>query len=123
MGAEDRAERQHDPREVAILQVAAQIGSRAAGGEQPAPEPETLLLLAPFELRNPKWTQRGVDRLRHAVAVDPRFTPGWLELANFWKVRGHADKLRECLDRILAYDSEDEDVQELPSGEPSPVLE
>lgn len=72
------------------------------------PEPETLLLLARVELRNPMWVQRAADRLRHALAIDPRFTEGWLELASFWGLRGQPDKQRQCLGKILEYDPENE---------------
>ncbi len=68
------------------------------------PEPEALLLLARIELRNPMWLQRAVDRLRLAVAIDPHFTDGWLELARVWGSRGHLDRQKQCLQKVLEYD-------------------
>lgn len=74
------------------------------------PDPETLLFLATLEFRNPMWVQRGLDRLRRAVTVDPRCTEAWLQLANFWMARHKADKQRQCLERILEYDPTNEDA-------------
>jgi tetratricopeptide (TPR) repeat protein len=76
-----------------------------------APDPKTLLFLAKVEFHNPIWVQRGLDRLRHAVSMDPQFTEGWLELANYWGTRGQPDKQRQCLEKILAYDPRNEDVR------------
>jgi hypothetical protein len=76
-----------------------------------APDPKTLLFLAKVEFHNPIWVQRGLDRLRHAVSMDPQFTEGWLELANYWGTRGQIDKQRQCLEKILAYDPKNEDVR------------
>lgn len=80
------------------------------------PDPETLLMLAHLEFRNPMWVQRGLDRLRRAVTVAPKCTEAWLELANFWAVRGKIDKQRQCLDRILEYDPANEDVLQTLKG-------
>jgi tetratricopeptide (TPR) repeat protein len=68
------------------------------------PEPEALLLLARIELPNPMLLQRAVDRLRLAVAINPQFTEGWLELARVWGERGHPDRQKRCLESVLAYD-------------------
>ena len=51
------------------------------------PTAETLLLLARAEFKNPMWSQRALDHLKHAVALAPEFTEAWLELANFWATR------------------------------------
>lgn len=75
------------------------------------PEPETLLLLAQVEFRNPMWAQRALDRLRHAVALNPKFTKGWLELANYWGMRGQADRQKQCLEKILSYDPGNKDAR------------
>lgn len=75
------------------------------------PEPRALLLLARLEFRNPLWTQRGLDHLRRAITVDPRFTEGWLELATFWEKKGQAGKQRQCLERILKYDSDNAEAR------------
>jgi tetratricopeptide (TPR) repeat protein len=56
------------------------------------------------------WVQRGLDRLRRAVTVDPRCTEAWLQLANFWMARHKIDKQRQCLERILEYDPTNEDA-------------
>ena len=68
------------------------------------PEPATLLQLARLELKNPMWLERAVDHLKHAVSVDPRFTDGWLELAEFWKSKKDVERQRQCLQRILSYE-------------------
>ncbi len=75
------------------------------------PQPESLYLLARLEFKNPMWTQRGLDHLRHAVTVAPKFTNGWLELARFWARRGRADRARQCVDRVLAYDPGNQDAR------------
>jgi len=71
------------------------------------PQPETLLLLARLEFRNPMWAQRALDRLRRAVTVAPRCTEAWLELARFWGQRGKFDKQQQCIEKILDYDATD----------------
>jgi hypothetical protein len=68
------------------------------------PSPESLLLLAKLEQRNPMWTNRVLDHLRLAVNRDPRFTEGWLELAAFFARKGQAERQRQCLEKVLAYD-------------------
>lgn len=75
------------------------------------PDPETLLLLAQVEFRNPMWAQRALDRLRHAVALNPKFTKGWLELANYWGMRGQTEKQKQCLEKILSYDPGNRDAR------------
>lgn len=75
------------------------------------PDPETLLLLSQVEFRNPMWAQRALDRLRHAVALNPKFTKGWLELANYWGMRSQIDKQKQCLEKILAYDPGNKDAR------------
>lgn len=75
------------------------------------PDPETLLLLAQVEFRNPMWAQRALDRLRHAVSLNPKFTKGWLELANYWGMRGQADRQKQCLEKVLSYDPANKDAR------------
>jgi len=75
------------------------------------PDAESLLMLARLEFRNPMWVQRGLDHLKHAVALAPRSTETWLELANFWGVRGMRERQRQCLDKILEFDPKNPDVQ------------
>lgn len=74
------------------------------------PEPNTLVFLAQLEFRNPMWIQRALDHLKHAVALDPKYTEGWLELANFWGARSDVERQRACLERVLAYDPKNPDV-------------
>ena len=68
------------------------------------PQAEPLLLLARLELQNPMWAQRAVDHLKHAVALAPRYTEAWLELAKFWGLRGVRERQRQCINAVLAYD-------------------
>ncbi len=75
------------------------------------PDPKTLLYLARIEFHNPMWAQRGLDHLKHAVSKDPQFTEGWLELGNYWALRGQLEKQRQCLERILSYDPGNHDVR------------
>ncbi len=75
------------------------------------PTAETLLLLARAEFKNPMWSQRALDHLKHAVALAPEFTEAWLELANFWATRKQEDRQRQCLERILDYEPANEDVR------------
>ncbi len=75
------------------------------------PTAETLLLLARAEFKNPMWSQRALDHLKHAVALAPEFTEAWLELANFWATRNKEDRQRQCLERILEYEPANEDVR------------
>jgi hypothetical protein len=76
------------------------------------PEPAVLLQLARLELRNPLWAKRAVDHLRHAVSIDPRFTDGWIELAQYWKSRNEAMRQRECLVKVLSYDPGNREAQD-----------
>jgi curved DNA-binding protein CbpA len=76
------------------------------------PRAETLLALARLEFKNPMWSQRALDHLKHAVALAPDFTEAWLELANFWGTRNKPERQRQCLEKILEYDPHNEDVKE-----------
>ena len=75
------------------------------------PQAETLLTLARLEFKNPMWSQRALDHLKHAVALAPDYTEAWLELANFWGTRNKPDRQRQCLERILESDPHNEDVK------------
>lgn len=75
------------------------------------PQPETLLLLAQLERRNPMWSQRALDRLKWALTIDPRYTDAWLELSHFWGARKHTARQRDCLKRILEYDPNNKEVK------------
>jgi tetratricopeptide (TPR) repeat protein len=74
------------------------------------PQAETLLTLARLEFKNPMWSQRALDHLKHAVALAPDYTEAWLELANFWGTRNKPDRQRQCLEKILEFDPHNEDV-------------
>ena len=76
------------------------------------PQSETLLALARLEFKNPMWSQRALDHLKHAVALAPDYTEAWLELANFWGTRNKLDRQRQCLEKILEFDPHNEDVKE-----------
>jgi tetratricopeptide (TPR) repeat protein len=76
------------------------------------PQSETLLTLARLEFKNPMWSQRALDHLKHAVALAPEYTEAWLELANFWGTRNKPDRQRQCLEKILEFDPHNEDVKE-----------
>ena len=75
------------------------------------PTAETLVWLARAEFKNPMWSQRALDHLKHAVALDPECTQAWLELANFWATRNKIDHQRQCLEKILEYDPDNVDVK------------
>ena len=75
------------------------------------PTAETLLLLARAEFKNPMWSQRALDHLKHSVALAPEYTDAWLELANFWATRNQEDRQRQCLERILEFEPANEDVR------------
>jgi len=72
------------------------------------PQPEELLKLAKLQMRNPLWIGRALERLRIAVEVDPTFVAGWLEIASFWKQRGHTERERKALERAVGADPWDE---------------
>lgn len=74
------------------------------------PRPDALLFLARLEFKNPMWSQRALDHLKHAVALAPNFTEAWLELANFWGTRNKPDRQIPCLERVLEYDPTNDDV-------------
>lgn len=63
-----------------------------------------LTVLAELEMHNPLWRPRALERLKQAVAIDPRHTGAWLALANYWSLRLEPDKQRRCLEKILLYE-------------------
>jgi len=77
------------------------------------PQPIQLLKLARLQMRNPLWIGRALDRLRIAVEVDPTFVAGWIEIANFWKVRGHTERQRKALERAVGADPWSETAAEM----------
>jgi tetratricopeptide (TPR) repeat protein len=77
------------------------------------PRPTELLKLAKLLLRNPLWTNRALSCMRRAIEVDPQFVDAWLELAEFWRRRNHAERQRKALERALAVDPENERANQL----------
>lgn len=76
-----------------------------------SPDPQTLVRLAEVEVVNPLWRQRALAHLKQALEMDPKNTPAWLALANFWGLRGDIAKQRRCLENILKYDPQNREVQ------------
>ncbi len=77
------------------------------------PQPAELLKLARLQMRNPLWIGRALERLRIAVEVDPTFVQGWIEIANFWKARGHKERQRKALERAVGADPWNETAAEM----------
>jgi tetratricopeptide (TPR) repeat protein len=75
------------------------------------PDADSLLLLAQLELDNPKRHASALEHLRLATVMAPQHTEVWLTLANYWSMRGQADKQRRCLEKILAYEPTNQDVR------------
>jgi len=69
-----------------------------------APRPAGLIWLSRLLLRNPLWAGRALDALRKAVELDPHNVETWVELAEFWRRRGSAERQRKALERALAVD-------------------
>lgn len=76
------------------------------------PDPHSLVRLAEVEVANPLWRQRALAHLKQALEMEPKFTPAWLALANYWALRGDQEKQRRCLESILKYDPQNRDVRE-----------
>lgn len=76
------------------------------------PDPQSLVRLAEVEVANPMWRERALAHLKQALEMDPKFTPAWLALANYWALRGDVGKQRRCLENILKYDPQNRDVRE-----------
>ena len=72
------------------------------------PRPDELLKLARLLQRNPLWTNRALACLRRAIETDPKHIDSWLELADFWRRRHHAERQRKSLERALAVDPDNE---------------
>jgi len=75
------------------------------------PRPEELVKLARLLLRNPLWINRALDALRRAIENDPLHVDAWLELAEIWRRRNHAERQRKALERALAADPESSKAQ------------
>lgn len=76
------------------------------------PDPHSLVRLAEVEVANPMWRERALAHLKQALEMDPKFTPAWLALANYWALRGDTGKQRRCLENILKYEPQNRDVRE-----------
>jgi tetratricopeptide (TPR) repeat protein len=76
------------------------------------PDPHSLVRLAEIEVANPLLRQRALAHLKQALEMEPRFTPAWLALANYWGLRGDVGKQKRCLENILKYDPQNREVRE-----------
>jgi curved DNA-binding protein CbpA len=72
------------------------------------PRPAELLKLARLLQRNPLWVNRALACMRRAIEADPKNVDAWLELADFWRLRNHAERQRKSLERVLAIDADNE---------------
>lgn len=68
------------------------------------PRPDELIKLSRLLQRNPLWVNRALACMRRAIEADPRNVDAWLELADFWRRRNHAERQRKSLERVLAID-------------------
>ena len=87
------------------LYLAIQLLEQACALE---PRPAELLKLARLLQRNPLWVNRALACMRRAIEADPRNVDAWLELADFWRRRNHAERQRKSLERVLAIDPDNE---------------
>jgi Tfp pilus assembly protein PilF len=51
--------------------------------------------------------------MRRAIEADPRNVGAWLELAEFWRRRNHAERQRKSLERVLAIDPDNEQANRM----------
>lgn len=77
-----------------------------------APDAEALVTLATLEIDNPKRQPDALDHLKRALELTPQHTEAWLHLANYWGLKGQADKQRRCLEKILSYDKANRDARD-----------
>lgn len=68
------------------------------------PRSEFLVAHARLMLKNPQWVDRALQRLQRVVETDPSCTEAWVEVADVWRRRGHAERQRKALERALAAD-------------------
>jgi tetratricopeptide (TPR) repeat protein len=115
--SEEEMEQAHRDKEQA-LQILAQGGDERQAFKLLSravsilPDPTSLVRLAEIEVTNPLWRERALAHLKQALEMDPRCTPAWLALANYWGLRGDTGKQRRCLENILKYDPQNRDVRE-----------
>ncbi len=76
------------------------------------PTTESLLMLAELELDRPPLQAKALEHLKQVTDLDPRNTRAWLLLANYWSLRGQPEKQRRCLERILTYEHNNNDIRD-----------
>lgn len=76
------------------------------------PTAESLVMLAELELDRPPLYAKALEHLKQVTELDPRNTKAWLLLANYWSLRGQPEKQRRCLERILAYEPNNNDIRD-----------
>jgi curved DNA-binding protein CbpA len=92
------------------LYLAIQLLEQACALE---PRPAELIKLSGLLQRNPLWVNRALACLRRAIEADPRNVEAWLELADFWRRRNHAERQRKSLERVLAIDPDHEQANQM----------
>jgi len=92
------------------LYLAIQLLEQACAIE---PRPEELIKLSRLLQRNPLWVNRALACLRRAIEANPRSIEAWLELANFWRRRNHAERQRKSLERVLAIDPDHAEANQM----------
>jgi curved DNA-binding protein CbpA len=92
------------------LYLAIQLLEQACALE---PRPEELIKLSRLLQRNPLWVNRALACMRRAIEADPRNVGAWLELADFWRRRNHAERQRKSLERALAIEPENEQANNM----------
>ena len=92
------------------LYLAIQLLEQACALE---PRPEELIKLSRLLQRNPLWVNRALACMRRAIEADPRNVDAWLELADFWRRRNHAERQRKSLERALAIEPENEQANQM----------
>jgi len=92
------------------LYLAIQLLEQACAIE---PRPAELIKLSRLLQRNPLWVNRALACLRRAIEANPRSIEAWLELANFWRRRNHAERQRKSLERVLAIDPDHAEANQM----------
>lgn len=92
------------------LYLAIQLLEQACALE---PRPQELIKLSRLLQRNPLWVNRALACLRRAIESDPRNVEAWLELADFWRRRNHAERQRKSLERVLAIDPDHDQANQM----------
>jgi tetratricopeptide (TPR) repeat protein len=92
------------------LYLAIQLLEQACALE---PRPQELIKLSRLLQRNPLWVNRALACLRRAIEANPRNVEAWLELADFWRRRNHAERQRKSLERVLAIDPDHDQANQM----------